>query len=136
MQLHSPDVVENATGGTRDVVLRKGLGTPFPRVLTPQSRTLTPNIAQMPSHAKKLLSLSQSTQAKLQLTPQRPENFMTTYSSETKTAELRQTQTTRRSVQYAKVIVDVTNSNYTTMLRCNTPDNLPVLHSFCSRHHT
>jgi len=73
---------------------------------------------------------------KPQPTPQRPENFMTTYSSETKTAELRQMQTTRRSVQYAKAIVDVTNSNYTTMLRCNTPDNLPVLHSCCSRHHT
>jgi len=45
-------------------------------------------------------------------------------------------QTIRRSVGYANTIVDVTNSNYTTMLRCYTRDNLLFIHLCCSSCYT
>jgi len=43
-------------------------------------------------------------------------------------------QTMRRSVEYANTFADVTtNSNYTTMLRCCTRDDLSFIHLCCSR---
>jgi len=45
-------------------------------------------------------------------------------------------QTIRRSVEYANTIVDVTNTNYTTMLRCYTRDNLSLINLCCSTRYT
>jgi len=42
-------------------------------------------------------------------------------------------QTIKRSVEYTNDIVDVTNSDYTTMLWCYTWIDLSFIHLCCSR---
>jgi len=41
-----------------------------------------------------------------------------------------------QTMKYANTTVDVTNSNYTTMLWCYIRDNLWFIHSYCSRRYT
>jgi len=41
-----------------------------------------------------------------------------------------------RSVENVNTIVDVTNNNYTTMLRCYARDNFSSIYLCCSRRYT
>jgi len=45
-------------------------------------------------------------------------------------------QTIRRSVEYANTIVDVTDGNCTTIVRCYTRDNLSFVHLRCYMRYT